>query len=75
MHPSRPGLTHAHMDRDGATRWTLEELHAEFDRYSSRIHSSDLAPSSKTTYLHHADRFVRWLGGEVDIARGNLLSE
>ncbi len=75
MHPSRPDLTHAHMDRDGTASWTLEELRAEFDRYSSRIHSSDLAPSSKTTCLHHADRFVRWLGGEVAIARGNLLSE
>lgn len=48
--------------------WTLDDLRREFERYSALVNAADLAPSSKSTYLTHADRFVRWLAGEVDIA-------
>jgi hypothetical protein len=58
------------MDREAGNSWTLDELRGEFERYSSLINAADLAPSSKTTYLVHADRFVRWLAGEVEIAPG-----
>lgn len=58
------------MDGNPAASWTLDELRAEFDRYSELINAADLAQSSKTTYLVHADRFVRWLAGEVEIAPG-----
>lgn len=47
--------------------WTMEELRREFERYSDEVNAADLRPSTKSTYLSHADRFVRWLAGEVDI--------
>lgn len=50
--------------------WTIHDLRQEFEHYSELINSADLAPSSKSTYLAHADRFVRWLAGEVDIKPG-----
>lgn len=59
------------MDRKAGDTWTLDQLREEFERYSTLINAADLAPSSKTTYLVHADRFVRWLAGEVDIATGS----
>jgi hypothetical protein len=58
------------IDKEAAKSWTLEELRGGFERYSSLINAADLAPSSKTTYLVHADSFVRWLAGEVEIAAG-----
>jgi hypothetical protein len=45
--------------------WTLEDIRRAFERYSQAVNASSLAPSTKTTYLVHADRFVRWLAGEV----------
>jgi hypothetical protein len=47
--------------------WTLDALRREFDPYSRLVNATDLAPTRKTTYLAHADRFIRWLAGEVDI--------
>ena len=47
------------MDKEAGKSWTLEELRGEFERSNSLINAADLAPSSKTTYLVHADRFVR----------------
>jgi len=58
------------MNENPADAWTLADLRREFARYSELVNASDLAPSSKTTYLQHADRFVRWLGGEVEIRPG-----
>ena len=52
------------------TVWTLDDLRREFERYSDLVNAADLAPTTKTTYLIHADRFVRWLAGEVDIGSG-----
>ncbi len=34
------------------------------------VDAADLAQTTKTTYLVHADRFVRWLGGEVQTRPG-----
>lgn len=50
--------------------WTLDELRQEFERYSQLVNAADLAPTTKTTYLSHADRSVRWLAGEVDLRPG-----
>jgi hypothetical protein len=58
------------MNSNRADAWTLTDIQREFARYSELVNASDLAPSSKTTYLQHADRFVRWLGGEVEIRLG-----
>jgi len=49
--------------------WTIHDLRREFERYSQLVNASDRAPSTKATYLQHADRFVRWLAGEIDISR------
>ncbi len=59
----------ARLDRDA---WTIDELRQEFERYSQLINAADLAPTTKTTYLVHADRFVRWLAGEVDTRPGKM---
>ncbi len=58
------------MDSDRRSTWTLDDLRRDFARYSELVNAADLAPTSKTTYLAHADRFVRWLAGEVDIRPG-----
>ncbi len=47
--------------------WTVADLRRDFQRYSELVNAADLAPATKTTYLAHADRFVRWLAGEVQI--------
>ncbi len=48
-----------------AKTWTLDELRAEYERYTREVNAADLRPSTKSTYLQHADRFVRWLAGDV----------
>ncbi len=58
------------MERHRPDAWTLDDLRQEFERYSRLVNAADLAPTTKTTYLVHADRFVRWLAGEVDIGGG-----
>lgn len=50
-----------------AKSWTLHELPPEYERYAREVNAADLRPSTKTTYLQHADRFVRWLAGEVHL--------
>lgn len=45
---------HKRMNENPADAWTLAELRREFARYSERVNASDLAPSSKLTYLQHA---------------------
>lgn len=54
------------MDRDH-DRWTIDDIRREFKRYCDLINASDRTPSTKGTYIQHADRFVRWLAGEVDL--------
>ena len=58
------------MARHRTDSWTLDDLRLEFERYSQLVNAADLAPTTKTTYLVHADRFVRWLAGEVSIGAG-----
>jgi hypothetical protein len=47
--------------------WTIEDIRREFQRYCDLINASDRAPSTKGTYIQHADRFVRWLAGEASV--------
>jgi hypothetical protein len=54
--------------------WTIEEIRRDFERYSQLVNAADLAPTTKTTYLLHADRFVRWLAGEAVIGSGTRRS-
>ena len=58
------------MERQGLNTWTLDELRREFEHYSELVNGADLAPASKATYIVHADRYLRWLGGEIDIKPG-----
>lgn len=46
---------------------TIEDIRREFDRYCDLINASDRKPTTKATYIQHADRFVRWLAGEIDV--------
>ena len=59
------------MARSDRSTWTIDDIRDEFERYSELVNAADLAPSTKTTYLLHADRFVRWLAGEVELGRGS----
>jgi hypothetical protein len=52
------------MPRDS---WTIDDLRREFERYCDLVNASDRKPTTKTTYIQHADRFVRWLAGEIDL--------
>jgi tryptophanase len=47
--------------------WTIEDIRREFERYCDLINASDRKPTTKGTYIQHADRFVRWLAGEVNV--------
>jgi len=47
--------------------WTLDDIRRLFADYCNRINASDRKPTTKMTYITHADRFVRWLAGEVNI--------
>jgi hypothetical protein len=47
--------------------WTIDDIRQLFAEYCDRINAADLKLTTKVTYLQHADRFVRWLAGEVDI--------
>jgi hypothetical protein len=52
---------------DDSRKWTMDEIRREFQRYCDLVNASDRRPATKVTYIQHADRFVRWLAGEVDL--------
>lgn len=52
---------------DDRRTWTMDDIRREFDRYCRLVNDSDRKPTTKATYIQHADRFVRWLAGEVDL--------
>jgi hypothetical protein len=39
----------------------------EFDRYCDLVNASSRKPTTKIAYIQRADRFVRWLAGEIQI--------
>lgn len=43
---------------------SMSEVEDALKEYRARVESSDLSPSSKSTYIDMADKFVRWLSGE-----------
>jgi hypothetical protein len=47
--------------------WTMDDIRREFERYCKLVNASDRKPTTKTTYIQHADRFVRWLEGKIEI--------
>lgn len=47
--------------------WTIEDIRREFERYRELINASGRKPTTKATYIQHADRFVRWLAGEINV--------
>ena len=65
----------AGMTQSESDAWTIDDLRHEFERYSVLVNAADLAPTTKTTYLTHADRFVRWLAGEVDVRPERTLQQ
>jgi hypothetical protein len=52
---------------DLLTPQVIEYIRREFERYCELVNASDRRPTTKTTYIQHADRFVRWLAGEIRI--------
>ena len=45
----------------------IDDIRREFERYCDLVNASTRKPTTKTTYIQHADRFVRWLAGEIQI--------
>jgi hypothetical protein len=43
---------------------TLQEIEAALREYEREVESSNMTPSTKGTYLRHAEHFVKWLKGE-----------
>ena len=54
------------MDRP-QDRQIIDYVRREFERYCELVNASDRRPATKTTHIQHADRFVRWLAGEIEI--------
>ena len=50
----------------------LDEIKRAFETYCSEVEKSGLRPASKSTYLLHAENFVRWLAD--DFKPGSTLS-
>jgi hypothetical protein len=58
-----------HGSRKGTTRISpsaLFEVELALREYYTALEASDLTPSSQSTYIDQADRFVRWLRGDFD---------
>jgi hypothetical protein len=47
--------------------WTMDDIRRDFQQYCDEVNASTRKPTTKATYIQHADRFVRWLAGEVDL--------
>lgn len=44
----------------------LKEVNRALSRYLAEVDDTRLAPTSKQTYLTHAENFVRWLEDEFE---------
>ena len=42
----------------------LRQVQSALDEYSDEVEESDLARSTKDTYLQHSREFVRWLNND-----------
>ncbi|MDA8216316.1 MAG: hypothetical protein M0Z94_01720 [Dehalococcoidales bacterium] len=42
----------------------VREIKAALARYLKDVENSDLTPSTKRTYMRHAETFVRWIEGD-----------
>lgn len=40
---------------------TFVTIRKAFERYKSEVEASGLAPSTKASYIEHAEQFVRWI--------------
>ena len=45
----------------------LKEIQEAFELYKGLLRETKLAPSTLNTYIPHAERFVDWLAGKVEI--------
>jgi len=43
---------------------TFEDVEAALREYEEEVRASNMTPSTKATYLRHAEHFVRWLKGD-----------
>jgi hypothetical protein len=48
----------------------LHQVTEALKRYEREVEQSKLRPSTKRTYIVHANNFVRWLKGEFAPGRG-----
>ena len=55
------------MSRRDHDCWTIDDIRRMFADYCDRINASDRKLTTKLTYIQHADRFIRWLAGEIEV--------
>lgn len=48
------------------SREALQQVQAALDRYRDEVEATLLRPSSKWTYIQHAEHFVRWLNNDFE---------
>ena len=44
--------------------WTLEELHAELERWESELRRLGKSENTIATYIGRSETFLRWLAGD-----------
>lgn len=44
----------------------LKQVREALETYAEKVEASKLSPSTKQTYLRHAETFVRWLEGDFE---------
>ena len=44
----------------------LKQVREALATYTEEVEASELMPSTKRTYLRHAETFVRWLEGDFE---------
>ena len=57
------------MPKRRVTRECLKQVQDALETYREEVEATNLGPSTKGTYLRHAETFVRWLDGNFDPGR------
>ncbi len=48
------------------SRAALDEVWDALERYKEVVEATEMTPQSKSTYLLHAEQFVRWLADDFE---------
>ena len=62
------------MTKRRVTRECLKQVQDALETYREEVEARNLKPSTKETYLRHAETFVRWLDGDFEPGYGAPMS-